>query len=301
MACVLIAGCTGQLGKEFVIQAERFGHLPICLPKALLDPNSGSQLRTFVNSSNAKYLINCVADTRSSAGLHSKESTWANLELAVRLGSICAETDIKFIHFSSDSVLDRNFWRDASPVGVGSPRGPISKYSKDKANAEIGVLKQCKGALILRVGWLFGDGKNNFVSKLVGKSALNEELPMVVNEFGFPTSTYAVVSAVLGRLLPNKSGIGHIRQNVMLSRLEFALMIFGLMRKRGLQVPELVGFSRLPPLDLSRDECNNHGWKYSSFLDCDGDASLEIAPSMERFRFELNRCISFALDNQENT
>ena len=106
-----------------------------------------------------------------------------NLSLAANLNNST------LIHFSTDYVFDG---LKKNPYNENDIANPLSHYGKSKFLGEKEVEIISNKYLILRVSWLFGPWKKNFVKFAISKFKKNEDLFAVVDQFGIPTCTLDV-------------------------------------------------------------------------------------------------------------
>jgi dTDP-4-dehydrorhamnose reductase len=128
------------------------------------------------------------------------------------------------LHYSTDYVFDGS--KD-SFFTEGDPRNPLGVYGKSKAAGEEAIedtfansLAQCQKQhqaqyAIFRTSWVYGDG-GNFIRTILRLAKVREELRIVADQHGVPTSAgwLAKVSLDLalaenGQINPFPSGIYH--------------------------------------------------------------------------------------------
>jgi dTDP-4-dehydrorhamnose reductase len=138
-------------------------------------------------------IINCAAHTNVDAC----EKQW---DLAYRINAIgprnlsiaANEIGAKMIHVSTDYVFAGNGDR---PYTEFDEPAPLSAYGKTKLEGERFVEKFAGRYFIFRTAWLYGDGKN-FVKTMLGLSENHDEVSVVCDQLGSPTSATELARAI---------------------------------------------------------------------------------------------------------
>lgn len=187
---ILVTGCNGQLGRA--IQKEYKDTVDFILTDVAegedvisLDITDVNAVLSIVRRELPDTIINCAAHTNVDAC----EKQW---DLAYRINAIgprnlaiaSAEIGAKLIHVSTDYVFAGN---GTMPYTEFDAPGPVSAYGKTKLEGERFVQQFAKKYFILRTAWLYGDGKN-FVKTMLRLSKTNDEISVVDDQLGSPTS-----------------------------------------------------------------------------------------------------------------
>jgi dTDP-4-dehydrorhamnose reductase len=108
--------------------------------------------------------------------------------------------------------------------------GPTGIYGQSKLAGERAVAEHCAKHIILRTAWVFGEHGNNFVKTMLRLGAERDELGIVADQFGAPTSARGIAEACLNiaeQLTSNPQwGIYHYSGAPYVSWFEFAQVIF---------------------------------------------------------------------------
>ena len=136
-----------------------------------------------------------------------------------------------FVHFSTDYVFDG---QKIGPYEEDDETNPISAYGRSKLLGETIIKERAKRFYIMRVQWVFGPAKGNFIDTMLKLAENRDELNVVNDQVGSPTSTTSISKAVVN-LLHNmpEFGIYHFRTLNHCSWYDYATYIF---EKQGLQV-----------------------------------------------------------------
>ena len=187
MKKVLLIGADGMLGgelkerleKNYEVSGTTLETLDICDRDAVFAK---------VAAEKPYFIINCAAITNVD-GCETNEA----LALAVNgtaVGNIADSAkanDATFIHISTDYVfpgnlpIDKVYTEDMEPA-------PVSAYGRTKLVGEENAKKAGK-YYILRTAWLYGIRGKNFVKTMINASKTRDEVSVVNDQYGSPTST----------------------------------------------------------------------------------------------------------------
>ncbi len=209
---IIVTGCNGQLGRAIgkELPADRYelvntdvfegtGIIP-------LDITNVDEVVKLAREVKPAAIINCAAYT----AVDKQES---DVDLSYKINAIgprnlaiaASETGAKLIHVSTDYVFDGNGTR---PYIEFDKTGPVSVYGKTKLAGEELVKQFAKNYFIVRTAWLYGDGKN-FVKTMLSLSENHDELNVVKDQLGTPTSTKELAKAIHYLLGTENYGIFH--------------------------------------------------------------------------------------------
>ncbi len=212
MEKIIVTGCNGQLGRAInkelpkdkyelintdVFQGDGIINLDITNVDAVVD---------LARKTKASAIINCAAYT----AVDKQES---DVDLSYRINAIgprnlaiaASETGAKLVHVSTDYVFEGNGTR---PYTEFDKTGPVSVYGKTKLAGEEMVKQFAKDFFIIRTAWLYGDGKN-FVKTMLGLSEKYDEVSVVKDQLGTPTSTKELAKAIHYLLGTENYGVFH--------------------------------------------------------------------------------------------
>jgi dTDP-4-dehydrorhamnose reductase len=138
-----------------------------------------------------------------------KEAQKVNRDLPRLLGRIASNRTFRVVHYSTDFIFDG---KKHSPYSEDDPPSPLSVYGRTKLSGEAALIETCPSAhlLIIRSAWLFGPGKDNFVSKICRLAAERDEIGVVHDQIGSPTYTPDLARNTLELLRKKATGIYHV-------------------------------------------------------------------------------------------
>lgn len=225
---ILVFGKTGQVARE--LQAFASGIEPvIALGREEADLTEPGACAAAIEDYASTAVINAAAYTAVDRAEDEAElATQINGAAPAEMARACAARDIPFVHLSTDYVFDGSGdapWRPDSPVA------PISSYGRSKLVGERGVVEAGGRYAILRTSWVFSAHGQNFVKTMLRLGTEREQLRVVADQIGGPTSAAAVAQACLAIAKqlacdPSKSGSYHFSGVPDASWADFARAIF---------------------------------------------------------------------------
>ena len=183
-------------------------------------------------------LINAGAYTsvdkaESEAGL-----AFAINETAVALlADACASSNIPMLHISTDYVFD------GSKEGLYSEEdsvNPLAVYAKSKEAGERALREHLEHHIILRTSWVFGSKGNNFVKTMVRLATERDQLKVVADQFGGPSSARGIAETLLTIVAQYENGVEfawgtyHYCQKPYVSWYQFAEVVVARAINKGL-------------------------------------------------------------------
>ena len=223
---ILITGGTGQVGSALLatvppgatLAAPSSQKLDICNP---------ASIRQAFAKWRPDFLINAAAYTKVDQAEDQPELAFAlNAAAPGHLAAACAAAECPMLHLSTDYVFDG---AKASPYVETDAPAPINTYGQSKLQGEREVANTLNAHLILRVSWVFSASGANFVKTMLGLAA-REELRVVCDQRGTPTSAHSIAKAVW-RILEGLAkapsyGVYHFASRPVVTWHEFAAEIF---------------------------------------------------------------------------
>jgi len=234
---VLVTGAKGQVGSELVKLAPA-GFTVIGLGSAQLDITDQNQVNAVVALHQPDLIINAAAYTSVDKAESDAGTAYAVNELAVAwLAQAAAQANIPLFHISTDYVFDGE---STTPYKETDPVNPQSVYGASKLAGEQVLATTLNKHIILRTSWVFGVQGNNFVKTMLRLAKERDELSVVADQHGCPTSAISIAQ-VLWQLAENykqdKSlpwGIYHFSNAPACTWHEFAMEIFQQAKEKGL-------------------------------------------------------------------
>ena len=98
------------------------------------------------------------------------------------------------LHLSTDYVFDGTLDR---PYREDDPTGPRSAYGRSKLLGERLIAERCANSVIVRTAWLFSPYGANFVRTMLSLNETRDEVSVVADQRGNPTSALDLAAALL--------------------------------------------------------------------------------------------------------
>jgi dTDP-4-dehydrorhamnose reductase len=227
MPSYLLTGAGGQLGQCFQAVAAQFPqHQLICVTREEVDLNCPETLEKIYAATPFEGILNCAAYTQvDKAEIEKDKATAINQEGVANLIDFALPRQLKIIHFSTDFVFDGY---QKSPYKETDTPHPLNNYGQSKLKGEQLLTQANIPSVIIRTSWLFSPYVNNFVKSILFKAKRGEELKVVTDQYGTPTSGLDLAQAVLSILdhpALFKAPIYHIAQGPPTSWYGFAQQI----------------------------------------------------------------------------
>lgn len=201
MLKILVVGAGGQLGKEVVLLLEKLQTSSngtiisfSAFDREALDITNFEQVKTIFDNENPDCVINCAAYTAVDKAESDIENAYLiNEHGAKNVAQACAGNGAKLIHISTDYVFNG---KKDSPYVESDQTDPQSVYGLSKLKGEHAVQSVLSEHVILRISWVFGLHGNNFVKSILRLAGEREELRIVADQLGCPSSTVNVATVI---------------------------------------------------------------------------------------------------------
>ena len=189
---VLVTGGAGQVGLS--MQALGNDALVLHTPdRKHLDLMSDVSIRDAVFSRQWSGVINAAAYTAVDKAESDKDIAWhVNAVAPGILAQACAQAKVPLVHISTDYVFSGELGR---PYVEDDPVGPINVYGASKEAGENAVRSACESHIIIRTSWVVSAWRSNFLKTILRLSFEREQLRVVADQTGHPTSAHDLARA----------------------------------------------------------------------------------------------------------
>jgi len=220
----LITGKNGQLARAFINKFNRQSIDFSAPEESQLDITDYNATVTAVTAYRPDVIINCAAYNLVDKAEQDKDRVFAvNATGPKNLAQAAASQKALLVHFGSDYVFDgrkeNGLYTESDPVN------PLNEYGKSKLAGEQHVMNELDQCLVLRLSWVFGSGKQNFIYKLTEWSRNSDYLKIACDEFSVPTYAGMVVDITLKAIEQGMIGRYHLTSSGFCSRYEWAKLI----------------------------------------------------------------------------
>ena len=203
---VVLLGAGGMLGRAFATRLDADGVAVEAWDAPALDLTSHDAVAGLPVAAGST-VINCAAWTDvDGAETREDEATIVNGHAVGWLAERCHAAGATLVHFSTDYVFDG---RATEPYVIDHPRSPVNAYGRSKADGEVRMLGSGAEVLLVRTSWLYAPWGNNFVKTMAALGQSRDELRVVDDQRGRPTSAEGLVDTTLALLDVGYRGIAH--------------------------------------------------------------------------------------------
>ena len=189
---ILLTGRNGQVGYELERSLAPLGEV-IALDRARLDLSDPAAIRSVVRDARPEVILNAAAYTAVDRA--ESEPALAGAVNAVAPGVFAEEArrcGALLVHYSTDYVFDGE---KQTPYVEGDAANPINVYGKTKLAGERAIEASGCRYLILRTSWVYGPRGHNFLKTVLRLAREHNELRMVDDQIGAPTSAASIALA----------------------------------------------------------------------------------------------------------
>lgn len=240
MKKIIVTGCNGQLGRainnlctnnnEYELINTDFNVEGI----RNLDISDLDSVMSLFKEVNPYAVINCAALTAVDACETLVDPAYKINAIGPRNLSIAAtECNAKVVHISTDYVFRGDGTKPYTEFDTPAPK---AMYGITKLAGENFVKQFAKNHFIIRTAWLYGDGKN-FVKTMLRLSENHDEISVVNDQIGSPTSASELAKAIMYLLPTDNYGLFHGTCEGQCSWADFTKEIFRLAGKDTKVIP----------------------------------------------------------------
>jgi dTDP-4-dehydrorhamnose reductase len=242
---VLITGAAGQLGQALSRSVpEAIAGEPVQLITTTrqggngvraLDLTDPAACRDLVQELRPDWVINAAAYTAVDRAESEPELAWAvNAGAPAAFAEALQGSGSRILQLSTDFVFNG---QQGTPYQPSQPVDPLGVYGASKADGERAVLERLGAegrAVVLRTSWVYGPVGKNFLLTMLRLMGEREQLGVVADQVGCPTSTAGLAQACWAVLEHAVPGVHHWSDAGAASWYDFAMAIRELALAQGL-------------------------------------------------------------------
>jgi dTDP-4-dehydrorhamnose reductase len=208
---MIIIGCNGQLGADFMAQAVAAGHDVCGMDYPQIDITDPGSAQRAIESVRPEMIVNCAGYTAVDACETDEQRAFAvNAAGVGNIAQTAQACGAAVAHISTDYVFDGT---KSGPYVESDPPNPQSAYGRTKLAGEEACMRICQRHFIFRIAWLYGINGANFVKTIrraaAEKAAGGGELKVVSDQRGTPTWTVEVCRQMLRVIGTRHFGLFH--------------------------------------------------------------------------------------------
>jgi dTDP-4-dehydrorhamnose reductase len=234
---ILLTGKTGQVGRELAGLLDRVGEVT-AVDRQQLDLTKPDEIRQVVRGVRPDWIVNAAAYTAVDRA--ESEEAIAQAINGVAPGVLAEEAKklgALLVHYSTDYVFDGT---KGQPYEENDSTHPLSAYGRTKLEGERAIRQADPAYLIFRTAWVYTREGRNFLLTILRLATEKEELRIVQDQIGAPTSSREIAAATVkvleqirasatnGEHWPEIKGIYHMTAGGETNWYEFAKSILEL-------------------------------------------------------------------------
>lgn len=225
MKKVFLTGVSGQLGSELKrILLNNIDKYEFVAPlRSELDLVDLESVINMISRVKPDIIIHSAAYTNVVQAEIDKEDCYLdNVVATSNLVNACKLVNAVFVYVSTDFVFDGKLSR---PYKTTDSTNPLNYYGECKLIAEKHIQLSMSKYFIVRTSWLFSHNEGNFLTKILAAAKEKNEISVIYDEIGSPTSTLFLSRVILSLIENNDFGLYHVSNQGICSRYDFASAI----------------------------------------------------------------------------
>ena len=236
---VVVTGREGQVVRSLLERGPLAGHEIIALGRPELDlAGDAADIVAAFEAARPDVIVSAAAYTAvDKAESESDEAFAVNADGPGAVAKAARKLGVPLIHLSTDYVFDGS--KDAPYVEDDLP-APTGVYGASKLAGEEVVLATHANVAILRTAWVYSPFGGNFVKTMLRLAGDRDEIGVVADQRGNPTSALDIADGVLAVAAnlranddPGLRGIFHMTSSGEASWADFAQEIFAASEAQG--------------------------------------------------------------------
>lgn len=218
----LILGHRGMLGRAMIDRLSTACIAHEGVDRDGVDLTDADQVSTLIDG-RWGVVVNCAAWTDvDGAETNETDATKINGDAARHIARACAASGATCVHVSTDYVFDG---AATVPYPVNWTRSPIGAYGRSKLAGELAVEAAGGSSLLVRTSWLYAPWGKNFVRTIADMARQREELRVVADQTGRPTSAQHLGDCIVRLVELGATGVYHATDGGHCTWHEFATEI----------------------------------------------------------------------------
>lgn len=228
---LVVTGRKGQVVRSLVERAPAECEI-VTIGRPDVDlAGSPERVISAVERARPDVIVSAAAYTQVDKAESERDQSYAvNERGAAAVAQAASRLGLPLIHLSTDYVFDGS---KASPYGEDDDVNPIGVYGASKLAGERAVLAEHDNCVILRTAWVYSPFGANFVKTMLYLAADRDEIGVVSDQRGNPTSALDIADGILAVATnlaadrdPTLRGVFHMAGAGEASWAEFAEAIF---------------------------------------------------------------------------
>lgn len=182
---ILITGANGMVARATAEFCRSLGDEVFALARSEMDIAEMHSVKAAVSDIRPDAIINCAAYTNVDGAEAEPQAAYeANVLGVENLALVACEVDSRFVTVSTDYVFD------GAKSGFYTQRDtpkPQGVYAVTKRRGEIAATQANGRTVVVRTGWIYGEGGTNFLSVMHKLMAERKNVKAIRDSYGTPT------------------------------------------------------------------------------------------------------------------
>lgn len=208
---VFVAGCRGQLGRDWMAMLADGGHTARGMDLPEWDVSSWDAVQRAVEPFQPEAIVNAAAFTRVDDCEREEALAFrVNAEGPEHLARVARRCGCPLLHVSTDYVFDGRRPLPQPYTEADAPQ-PASAYGRSKLEGERRVAAEAGRYMIFRTAWLYGRHGNNFLKTMLklARQQPARVLRVVDDQVGSPTWSFRLAEQMRVALEGGGQGLYH--------------------------------------------------------------------------------------------
>jgi dTDP-4-dehydrorhamnose reductase len=235
---IAVTGTAGQVVTSLIERGAAAGHEVIAIGRPDLDLVDPASVVRALEAATPDVIVSAAAYTAVDKAEGESDLAYAVNGAGPGAAAQAAKAlGVPLIHISTDYVFDGTLGR---PYVESDPTGPTGIYGASKLAGEQAVLDGHDNSAVLRVAWVYSPFGGNFVKTMLRLAGDRDELAVVADQVGNPTSALAIADGIIQVATnmvtdnsPDLRGVFHMTAQGEGSWADFANAIFAASAARG--------------------------------------------------------------------
>ncbi|WP_210496817.1 dTDP-4-dehydrorhamnose reductase [Microvirga antarctica] len=192
---VVVIGQTGQVAQSLSERASSHGAIVTLVGRPQIDLADPSGIGDVLAEIGGDIIVNAAAYTAVDQA--ESEGDLAEAINGIGAGAVAgaaASLRIPMVQISTDYVFDG---QSPQPYQETDRPHPLGAYGRSKLLGEVAVASATDDYAILRTAWIYSPFGKNFVKTMLRLAGDRDEIPVVADQVGAPTSALDIADGIL--------------------------------------------------------------------------------------------------------
>ena len=198
---IIVTGASGLVGSALARTGRVTG-----FNRASLDITDADSIERILDAYGPAAVINAAAQAGVDRADREPERTYeVNARAVGTLAASCARHRVRFVHLSTDYVLD---YPDEERLTEALPPNPRSVYASTKYEGEQLALQH--GGVVARLQWVFHPGQHGFFNHALNQMREGSRVRLVTDQVGCPTPADLLAPILIEMAQHGPIGLFHV-------------------------------------------------------------------------------------------